>query len=228
MPKAPYFPLYGKNWISGRHVVSMSGDGIKAYMFLLCESWDQIPRATIPNDDSEIRSMARCSTEVWERIKCEVLERFLTGQCDEHKGRLVAKFLIEVSRKFENNQRFKNKNAKRTRIKREVNATLDIDIDINNDLEKAVVLSFFSFRKGMGKPFKTKVGMQMFLKRLRSLSGGDIPKMKMIVEQSIANEWQGIFPLKDENKPDFTKREAKKEPYDGYIFREDENKRKDL
>ncbi|KKU65613.1 MAG: hypothetical protein UX91_C0015G0023 [Candidatus Amesbacteria bacterium GW2011_GWB1_47_19] len=123
--KAPYFPLYAKNWSGSRHVLAMSGDEVKAYMYLLCEAWDQIPRATLPNDDRELASIAHISLDKWTTVKDAVLERFIIGTCDEHFGRLVAKFLIEYSRKYEKNKRPKNKNALRTRYKRDKNARLD-------------------------------------------------------------------------------------------------------
>jgi uncharacterized protein YdaU (DUF1376 family) len=113
--KAPYLPLFILNWLSSRHVLAMPGNCVKVYVYLLCESWGQTPRATLPNDDSELLSMARCSAEEWLLIKPVVMERFLMGNCQEHQGRLYDPFLLEQSRKFESNQRFRNGNAKRTR-----------------------------------------------------------------------------------------------------------------
>jgi uncharacterized protein YdaU (DUF1376 family) len=130
--KAPYFPFYVRDWLCSRSVFSMSGEAVKAYVYLLSESWLQTPRATLPNDDHQLASMARVSEAVWMVLKVEVLERFKTGQCREHKGRLYNERLLEASRKFESNQRPGNKNAKRTRIRREVNAALENEIEDEN------------------------------------------------------------------------------------------------
>jgi uncharacterized protein YdaU (DUF1376 family) len=123
--KAPYLPLYIKSWQASRHILAMPGPAVKAYVYLLCEAWDQIPRATLPNNDSELASIARVSDAEWLLIKDVVLERFVIGECDEHKGLLVAKVLIEHSRKYEKQKRLKNKNADRTRNRRGKNAALN-------------------------------------------------------------------------------------------------------
>jgi uncharacterized protein YdaU (DUF1376 family) len=138
MSKAPNFPFYVRDWMCSRKVLKMSGSGVKAYIYLLCEAWLQIPRATLPNDDKELASMARLSIEAWIDVKVQVLECFKIGECKEHLGRFFNELQLEISRKYENNQRFNNKNAKRTRIKREVNATLDNDNEDENERENEV------------------------------------------------------------------------------------------
>jgi uncharacterized protein YdaU (DUF1376 family) len=100
----------------------MSGEAVKAYMYLLCEAWLQTPRATLPNSDPDLASMARNSIADWDRIKIEVMARFKLGECEEHLGRFYNEKQLDVSRNYESNQRFGNKNAKQTRIKRETNA----------------------------------------------------------------------------------------------------------
>lgn len=119
--KAPYFSFYVRDWLCSRNVFSMTGDEIKAYIYLLSESWLQTPRATLPKDDTELASMSRLSNADWMRVKQRVLTMFKEGQCDEHLGRLFNDRLLEVSRNFEKNQRPNNKNARRTRLKRESN-----------------------------------------------------------------------------------------------------------
>lgn len=116
----------------------MSGDAIKAYVYLLCASWLQEPRATLPKDRVSLAMLSRLSIEKWDTVSGEVLQHYKDGKCDEHLGRLYNDTLLEVSRKWENNQRPKNKNAKRSRIKHQVNAALDNDNAIDNDTENAV------------------------------------------------------------------------------------------
>ena len=113
----------------------MSGDAVKSYVYLLCRSWLEIPRATLPMDDNSLSSMAEVPHSKWEIIKKEVMQHFKEGTCEEHKGRFYNEFLMEISRKYENNQRFNNKNADKTRIKPESNATvLDNDNAIAIDI----------------------------------------------------------------------------------------------
>lgn len=98
----------------------MPGIAVKAYVYLLCEAWRQEPRATLPNIDSELCSMARCSDAEWLLIKPVVMERFFEGE----NNRLYAKFAFELSCKMLTNQRPKNKNAHKSRINHPKNARL--------------------------------------------------------------------------------------------------------
>jgi uncharacterized protein YdaU (DUF1376 family) len=118
--KAPYLPLYVKDWLCSRKVLAMPGPAVKAYVYLLCEAWRQDPRATLPNDDFELMSMARCEESEWMLIKPIVMERFF----EDEKGRLCAKFAFELSCKMLTNQRPKNKNAHKSRINHPKNALL--------------------------------------------------------------------------------------------------------
>lgn len=138
--KAPYFPLFVRDWLCDRSVLKMSGEAVKAYLYLLCESWLQVPRATLPNDEPTLIEMARCSQGIWAIVKNSVMTQFKTGKCKEHKGLLYNPDLLEISRKYEAQQRFKNKNAEKHRLnaeKRQPNAALD---NANaSDNENAVV-----------------------------------------------------------------------------------------
>ena len=134
MAKAPYFPWMVRDWLCSRRVLGMSGDAVKAYVYLLNESWLQIPRATLPIDNVELASMARILLTDWDGIKDQVLQHFQEGKCSEHKGRFYNEKLLEISRKYENQQRPNNKNAKRSRIKRGLNAPLDNANAIDNDI----------------------------------------------------------------------------------------------
>ena len=121
----------------------MSGDAVKAYVYLLAESWLQIPRATLPRSDKDLASMARVTSEKWETIKEEVLQHFLLGNCKEHSGRLFNELLLEISRNGENKQRFNNKNAKRSQINTEKPIS-----DNDNDNEISSLNSSSSDSKG--------------------------------------------------------------------------------
>jgi len=118
----------------------MSGDAFKAYWYLLCESWLQVPRATLPMDDSEIASLARVEYHKWNAkqtqsgrkvsIKDEVMAMFKEGVCDEHKGRYYNERLLEESRKSEAKKRPGNKNAKGTQNKRKEDTALKLQMQL--------------------------------------------------------------------------------------------------
>jgi hypothetical protein len=85
----------------------------------------------------------------------------------------------------------------------------DNDSDNVNEKKKKQVFDFslygsFSnlierwakYRKAENKPIKSQDSLDTFSKRLNKLSDGDFQKAEAIIEQAIANGWQGIFELK--------------------------------
>lgn len=56
---------------------------------------------------------------------------------------------------------------------------------------------FFNYRKSIKKPIK-EASKQAFIKRLTKLGNENESDMIEILEQSIANGWQGIFAIKKE------------------------------
>jgi uncharacterized protein YdaU (DUF1376 family) len=63
-------------WLGSLTVELMSGDAVKAYVYLLCRAWHEEPIATLPNDDVKLARMARLSPDEWERLKPEIMPRF--------------------------------------------------------------------------------------------------------------------------------------------------------
>ena len=61
---------------------------------------------------------------------------------------------------------------------------------------------WIDYRKRIKKPFKTQNGIEKKYNELKELSGGRPELAEKIIQQSIDNEWQGLFPLKSKGKPD--------------------------
>ena len=55
---------------------------------------------------------------------------------------------------------------------------------------------WIKYKNGRGEHYKTAQSLQVFVKHLRNYSGENISVAREIVEQSMANNWAGIFPLK--------------------------------
>lgn len=68
-----------------------------------------------------------------------------------------------------------------------------------NEELKTALKDFSEMRKTIKKPFTTKRAITMLLNKLNNLASTDEEK-KLILEQSIFNNWQGIFPQKNENQ----------------------------
>lgn len=76
-------------WLGSFTVERMSGDAVKAYLYLLCRAWHEAPIATLPNDDALLAKMARLSPDEWARIKPEVIAQFqLNGNGRLHNVKL--------------------------------------------------------------------------------------------------------------------------------------------
>ena len=73
-----------------------------------------------------------------------------------------------------------------------------IDYSDIDELVKGIE-SFVEFRKGIKKPM-TKYAIELMVKKLYAMTKGDIWSSVEILEQSIVNGWQGIFPLKEQGK----------------------------
>ena len=56
---------------------------------------------------------------------------------------------------------------------------------------------YIKMRKLIKKPLTNKA-LKLALNKAYELAGGDPEKMKAIIDQSVMNSWQGIFPLKDD------------------------------
>lgn len=93
MGKLPYFPCYARDVLSSSKIALMSGDAFKAYWILLCASWLEDERATLPSNEANLEALARVNASTWLKIKDEVLACFDTAG----NGRLFSPRLLEVS-----------------------------------------------------------------------------------------------------------------------------------
>ena len=59
-----------------------------------------------------------------------------------------------------------------------------------------LVEKWLAYRKSIKKPYKSQDSFDSFVKLLKDLSGNEIEKAEAVIEQSMANQWQGIFPLR--------------------------------
>lgn len=80
---------------------------------------------------------------------------------------------------------------KKEPIRKEVYYPLDEKLD-------ATFKDFVKMREDIKKPFKTMHAIDLSMKKLEKLSAGDNDKAIEILENSIRNEWQDVYALKDE------------------------------
>lgn len=71
------------------------------------------------------------------------------------------------------------------------------DLVPNEKLKKAF-LDFIEMRKLIKKPL-TPQALKLAIGKVSELSGGDVEKAVQIIDQSVLNNWQGLYPLKTES-----------------------------
>lgn len=76
MKRLPFFKFFPKDWLVSEKVSAMSGDAVKAYIYLLCQAWLSDPAGTLPTEDSQLSAMSRTHPKVWKRIRKEILPCF--------------------------------------------------------------------------------------------------------------------------------------------------------
>lgn len=76
------------------------------------------------------------------------------------------------------------------------------DEDENKDIDKEktnfeiILDEWFDYKKKRGQSYKSEKSKQLLATKLKELSGGDDLKARKIIEQSMLNNWAGIFQLK--------------------------------
>lgn len=64
---------------------------------------------------------------------------------------------------------------------------------------REIVVEWLAYKRDRKESYKSSRSMQAFLAKLKSLSQNNAFAARQIIEQSMANNWAGIFPLKIQN-----------------------------
>lgn len=101
--------------------------------------------------------------------------------------------------------KLKETKQNKTKIEKEKNKKkneTEFDQLINDNFSdeelKKTIYDFIKMRKAIKKPLTTK-GLELMIKKLYRLTT-NVDEQIEILNNSIMNNWQGIFPLKEENK----------------------------
>ena len=82
-------------------------------------------------------------------------------------------------------------------IDKAAGAILDsVPVIANNETLRDTFVDFIKMRKAIKKPL-TERGLKLAINEAYKLGAGDPGQMEAILEQSILNSWQGLFPLKN-------------------------------
>lgn len=106
---------------------------------------------------------------------------------------------------FKTEQRVNNERTtseQRVNTKKEINNKRNKEISVYDGLPeelKRALMDFEAMRKAIRKPITTDRARKLLLTKLQSLAGDDDGLKVRILEQSIMNSWQGVFPLHDQD-----------------------------
>ena len=91
--------------------------------------------------------------------------------------------------------RTKNKNKKKILL------TQNPKKDFLQEFENfnPIISQWLEYKSARRESYKTEQSIRAFAKKLKELSGDDVGVAQQIIDQSIANNWAGIFPLKKSN-----------------------------
>lgn len=95
-----------------------------------------------------------------------------------------------------NQQLTTNKNEKNEKNKR--NNKGGIDISFCSKEFKPIIKEWLEYKKDKGKSYKNRKSAELMYKKLHEISGGDSEVAKSIIERSMSNNWDGLFPLPKE------------------------------
>lgn len=108
---------------------------------------------------------------------------------------------ITTNKNDKNNKNEKNeKKIKEKNIKKEKSTEIDLLIlqNFSDEKIKDTLYEFVKMRKSIKKPLTTR-GLELLIKKLYLMTT-DIDEQIEILNNSIMNNWQGIFPLKQNNQ----------------------------
>lgn len=160
MGKLPYFPCYARDVLSSSKIALMSGEAFKAYWLLLCASWLEDERATLPNDQAKLQALARANASTWLEIKNEVLACFDANA----NGRLFSPRLLEVSLLQEKRREAGSKGGSKTQAKRQASES---ESEIESEEEKIEYNTQNEFER-FWSAYPRKVGKQKCLAWFKS------------------------------------------------------------
>lgn len=159
-------------------------------------NWEKYQSVDRLSEIREYNRLAKQKSRAKQKLLQEVNDMSMTGQsCHDTDIDIDKDKEIEEEKK-------KNKRKKETK-------SYSDDPNLNQ-----AILAFIDFRKGIKKPM-TDHAVSLMVNKLNSMTL-DISEQVEIINQSIMNGWQGIFPLKEQQKRPVYQKQTKAEELDEF------------
>lgn len=231
MGKQPYIPLYVGDYLKDTRILPLAVRG--AWVDLICYMWDSRVRGEISGTLEDFSRLLSCEKSeakfalnlleqknvadffFLENDVIKIVSRKMKREADISKKRAKAG-------KTGGKRTQSSKNFAKAKVEAKFKQNTDIDIDIDNDIEiinkkeSEIIFPFTSdrflktwknwklFRSQIKKPYRSELSEQMALKKL---SQHDEATAIAMIEQSIANSWQGIFDVTEKSNGKLSARE---------------------
>lgn len=91
----------------------------------------------------------------------------------------------------------KSIDIKRNIKEKEISLSDVLEKQVPDEKLKKAFVDFIEMRKLIKKPL-TPQALKLAIGKVSELSGGDVEKAVQIIDQSVLNNWQGLYPIKDD------------------------------
>ena len=163
------------------------------YPYLLINV-DNKPIYVYRNDKNVLRNDIKESKEENNKI---ILPPIIPQGDDESNENKIAKLEEELKGKDKELQAMTKKLGEKQTPTKPRQANKDYDISFVEESFKDVFKSWLDYKRERKETYKSKKSLEVLYKKLLQLSNGDCETARLIVEQSMANNWAGLFELKN-------------------------------
>lgn len=125
----------------------------------------------------------------------------------EEEGTNVQQMFNKCSTEGQQSVKAKTNNINKNKIEIEIKGNIvvidkpkgyeDCSFDYVPLEHRSVFFEWLDFKREKGQKYKSDKSLKVCYNKLLEFSGGDVLKMKAIIEQSIASNYIGLFPLKE-------------------------------
>ena len=125
------------------------------------------------------------------------------GQCDRNATAMQTQCdsnaINKINKIKENkiNNIYNNAQQKVVRSDKKFKVNDDVIVEYVDEGIREAVKEWIAYKQEKGQSYKSLRSFREMVKRLNELSGGDATKANAVVSQSIANNWSGLFELKN-------------------------------
>ena len=184
--------------------LSLRAKGLYAYLFSKPDGWEFHPDIIAKDLQESIKTIRATTREL---IDCGYIDRTQSNQGGKFGG-IIYTFLDPTTKEpcdhfsaygkkvtHNNTESITNTETKNSFINKTIKKlSLFADYEYLFD----ALEQWLQYKQSRRQSYKSDKSILIFCKHLHELSGGNVDIAMQVVEQSMANNWSGIFPLKNQ------------------------------